>query len=163
MEELAKIEFSDASLQMEFDEDSKELHTIKTRNTTVFFFVSNQYQSYCSKRCMPWLRGWPESLHSLMISLLQMKPIKNFWYVCCLFSNGFNNMVFMWAEKYRFLRTREDKTDRQPDLKIISAIKNMPAPANISTLRSFLGLVCCFFVVITPSYSNSPELPSDQG
>ena len=57
---------------------------------------------------------------------------------------GFN----VRAEKCQFYRTSIkylgfilDKMGRRPDTENISAIKNMPVPSNIKTLRSFLGLV----------------------
>ena len=44
-------------------------------------------------------------------------------------------------EQVRYLGFIIDKNRRKPDLGNVEAIKSMPPPTNVSTLRSFLGMV----------------------
>lgn len=110
-------------------------------NVIVFLLASDKYQPYFSKRWVPCWWIWQEPLHLLMTSLLQVHTRTNFWRVYFLFSNGFNNMGFLWEQKnvifFLTLITVPRVWRLEPGN--ISAIKNMPKPVNISRLRSFLG------------------------
>ena len=45
-----------------------------------------------------------------------------------------------FMEKIKYLKHIIDRDDRRPDPERTTTIKDMPAPENVSTLQSFLGL-----------------------
>ena len=56
-------------------------------------------------------------------------------------------------EKIKYLGHIIDKDDRKPELEPATALKDMPAPENISALQSFLGLVN-YYQVFIPNKHN---------
>jgi len=64
-----------------------------------------------------------------------------------LYSIESTNMGFVYtsgnspSHQSTISESSSTKTDNYPDLQEISAVTDMPAPTNITTLRSFLGLV----------------------
>ena len=150
---FAKIDFSDAFLQLEVDEDSKELLTINTHKGLFRYnclpFGVKTAPSIFQQTMDAMLTGIMKAtafLDDIIVSgtsqdeLLQ-RLISVFE---CIQQYGFH----VRAEKCQFYQTLIrylgfifDKTGQCPDPENISAIKNMPAPTDIKTLHSFLSLV----------------------
>ena len=53
-----------------------------------------------------------------------------------------------YMEQFRYLGFIIDKGGRKPDLENVEAIKSMPPPTDVSTLRSFLGMVSHYGVFL---------------
>ena len=79
---FAKLDLADAYLQMDVDEDSKNLLTINTHrayfNFAAFHLASSQHQQFFNKQ---WIQCSQDCLKfppTLMTSLLQAEPQRNF-------------------------------------------------------------------------------------
>ncbi|CAH8498480.1 unnamed protein product [Schistosoma intercalatum] len=150
---FAKIDFSDAYLQVEVDEDSRELLTINTHRGLFQYtrlpFGIKTAPAIFQQIMDTMLTGIPgtaaylddiivmgstdselsDRLHQVLNRVLeygfQLREEK------CIF--------FMHSIKY--LGFILDKNGRRPDPANIEAIQKMPAPTDVSSLRSFLGLI----------------------
>ena len=171
---FAKIDFSDAFLQLEVDEDAKELLTINThkglfRYNRLPFGVKTAPSIFqqTMDAMLTGITGATAFLDDIIVSgtspdeLLQQlisvfEHIQQYGFHVCA-----EKCQFYWT-LIKYLGFIFDKMGRRPELENISAIKNMPAPTDIKTLGSFLGLVShysSFFPWVT-SHPISTESPS---
>ena len=150
---FAKIDLSDAFLQMEVDEDSKELLTI---NTHKGLFKLNRLQfgvksapAIFQQAMDSMLSGLPDIaayIDDILIAAKSQDELLN--KQISVFERIQQYGFHVRPEKCEFFKTQIkylgfifDKDGRRPNPDNISAIKAMPIPKNLKTLRSFLGLV----------------------
>lgn len=150
---FSQIDLSDAFLQVEIDEDSKNFLTINTHRG---LFVYNR---------LPFGVTVAPSEFQSFVDVMIAGLNKVFAYIDGLVGGGTtieehdHNLHELFKriqdygfcirkEKYKFFATEInylgyiiDGQGLHPDLKKVSAIVNMPAPSNLTTLRSFLGAI----------------------
>jgi hypothetical protein len=152
---FSRIDFSDAFLKVEFDEDSKRLCNINTN------------RSVCEYQRLPFgVKSAPGIFQAIVDKMLAGLPFATVYlddivvvrrsqddHRCHLHAEfdrineyGFRLRsgkcsFFQLSKKY--LGFIIDKDGHRPDPQKITAVADMPAPTNITTLRSFLGLVNC--------------------
>jgi hypothetical protein len=150
---FSQIDFADAYLQVEVEEDSKDLVTINThrglyRYNRLPFGVKSAPGIF--QRIMDtMLAGLPGALAYLDDVIVVGKDeaehranleavfarIKDFGFRVRLEKCTF------FMDKIRYLGVIIDKDGRRPDPKKIEAINRMPAPTDVASTRSFLGLL----------------------
>ena len=59
------------------------------------------------------------------------------------------NVIFFFVEKIKYLGHIIDKDGRRPDPERAAAIKDIPAPHNIASLESFMGLANYYQIFIS--------------
>ena len=150
---FCKNDFSDEFLQLEVDEDSKELLTINTHKGLFRYnrlpFRAKTAPSIFQQTMDAMLTGITGAtafLDDIIVSGTSLNELLQ--QLISVFERIQQYGFHVRVEKCQFHRTSIkylgfifDKTDRRLDPENISAIKNMTAPTDIKTLRSFLGLV----------------------
>ena len=126
---------------------SRSTHTRAYFNFATFHLASSQHQQFFNKQWIQCSQDCQEFPPTLMTSLLQEQPQRN----SCITSvldriqqYGFRSRLdkckfFQTSVKY--LRFIFDKNGQRPDPENIHVIKQLTAPSDVLTLRSFLGLV----------------------
>jgi hypothetical protein len=149
---FSRIDFSDAYLQVELDEGSKRLCNINTHRGVyeyqrLPFGVKSEpciFQAIMDKM----LAGLPFATAYLDdIVVVSRSQEDHGRHLHALFDR-INEYGFRvrpgkcsFQPSIKYLGLIADKDGRCPDRQKISAVADMPAPTNITTLRSFLGLV----------------------
>lgn len=150
---FAKIDLSDTFLQIQVDEDSKELLTINTHKGLFWYnrlpFGVKTAPSIFQQTMdamLTGIMGATAFIDDIIISGTSQDELlqRLITVLDRIQQYGFHiraeKCQFYWTS-IKYLGFIFDKTGRRPDPENISAIKNMPAPTDIKTLRSFLGLV----------------------
>jgi hypothetical protein len=150
---FSQIDFSDAYLQVELDDDSKRFCNINTHRGVY------EYQ------CLPFgVKSAPGIFQAIMDKMLAGLPFATAYlddivvvsrsqddhrrHLHAVFDRineyGFRVRPVkcsFFQPSIKYLGFIVDKEGRRPDPQKVTAVTNMPAPTNITTLRSFLGLV----------------------
>ncbi|XP_062557460.1 uncharacterized protein K02A2.6-like [Armigeres subalbatus] len=147
------IDLSDAYLQVEVDDDSKELLTINTHRGLYRF-----------NRLAPGVKSAPGAFQQLMNGMIaDLQGVESFLDDIIVFSKtemehhqrlealfkrleeyGFHlreEKCSIFQQEIKYLGHIVDKNGLRPNPAKIEAIVKMPAPTDISSLRSFLGAV----------------------
>ena len=150
---FAKLDLSDAYLQIPVSEDSRELLTINTHKglfqyTRLPFGVKTAPAIFqqMMDTMLTGISGAAAYLDDIIIMGTDAKDlIKKLDAVLARIADyGLRlraDKCDFFMERVKYLGFIIDKNGRQPDPENIAAIQNMPAPTDVSTLRSFLGLV----------------------
>ena len=150
---FAKIDFSDAFLQLEVEEESRELLTINThkglfRFNRLSFGVKPAPAIFqqTMDAMLTGLTGVAAFIDDIIVTAASQDELLQRLF--SVFSRIEEHGFRVKAEKCEFFRDKIkylgfiiDKYGRKPDPENTKAIENMQAPVNIKTLRSFLGLV----------------------
>ncbi|KAL3069993.1 hypothetical protein niasHS_017282 [Heterodera schachtii] len=149
---FSQIDLKDAYFQVELDEDSKNLCGLSTHKGNFAmerlpFGVKSApsiFQSIMDKMLagMNFATAYLDDIivasRSFADHIQHLKDVFN-----RLQSYGFRvkmTKCSFFQEEIKYLGFVIDKNGRRPDASKIKAITEMPAPTNISTLRSFLGM-----------------------
>ena len=150
---FAKIDLSDAYLQIEVDEVSRELLTINTHKglfqyTRLPFGVKSAPAIF--QQIMDTMLKDAVGVAAYLDDLIVMgstydELVQRLDYIMSRLQDyGFRirkEKCMFGMKSIRYLGFIIDEQGRRPDPENISAIQKMPPPHDISTLRSFLGLV----------------------
>ncbi|CAF4799109.1 unnamed protein product [Rotaria sp. Silwood1] len=152
-QKFTKLDLSDAYLQVELDEPSKNLVIINTplglfRYNRMPFGISNApaiFQRIIDQviagipNCVAYLddillTGANEEEHLRTLEMVLLR-LSEFGFRCnpekCLF----------FQDEVSYLGFIIDKNGKRPDPRRVEAIKNMPAPKNVKELEAFIGKV----------------------
>ncbi|XP_053692179.1 uncharacterized protein K02A2.6-like [Sabethes cyaneus] len=147
------IDLSDAYLQVEVDDESKKLLTINTHKGLYRF-----------NRLAPGVKSAPGAFQQLMSTMILDLPgveaflddvivyskteVEHHSMLCKLFKRlreyGFNlrpEKCRFYQKEIKYLGLIVNADGIRPDPAKVTAIANMPAPTNVTALRSFLGAV----------------------
>jgi hypothetical protein len=150
---FSQIDFSDAYLQVELDDDSKRLCNINTHQGVyeyqrLPFGVTSApciFQAIMDKMLagLPFATAYLDDIvvvsHSEDDPMRHLHAVFNRIHEC-----GFRvcpGKCSFFQPSVKYLGFIVDKGGRRPDPQKITAVANMPAPTNVAKLRSFLGLV----------------------
>ncbi|CAH8680112.1 unnamed protein product [Schistosoma rodhaini] len=159
---FAKLDLADDYLQVEVDEASRELLTINNHRglfqynrlpfgvKTAPFIFQQLMDTILSG--IPGVAAYLDDILIVATTLEQMQE-RTILVLKRISKNGFR----LQPEKCQFLLRSVkhlgftfDADDSRPDPENVRAIRQMPTPTNISTLRSFMGLVS-YYTAFVPS------------
>ncbi|BHF80019.1 hypothetical protein SprV_0702314300 [Sparganum proliferum] len=159
---FAKLDLADAYLQIEVAPESRELLTINTHRglfqyTRLPFDVKTDPALY-QQTMNAMLSGIPGTAGYLDdIIIVGRSPAELQDRVCAVLEHvqeyGFRlraDKCQFFLDSVQYLEFVFDVTGRHPDPENIRAIQRMPAPKNVSQLRSFLGLIS-YYSAFLPS------------
>nr|VZI26931.1 unnamed protein product [Spirometra erinaceieuropaei] len=150
---FSKLDFADAYLQIEVAPESRELLTINTHRGlpqyTGLPFDVKTAPTLFQQTMNAMLSGIPGTAGYLDdIIIVGCSPAELQDRVCAVLERVQEYGFRLWADKWQFfldsikyLGFVFDVTGRHPDPENIRATQRMPAPKNVSQLRSFLGLI----------------------
>lgn len=150
---FAKLDLADAYFQIEVDEDSKNLLTINTHKCLFQFcrlpFGVKSAPAIFQQTMDTMLTGLPGvSAYIDDIIITGTTPEELLHHLTSVLDRIQQYGFRLRSDKCKFFQTSVkylgfifDKNGRRPDPENIHAIKQMAAPTDVSTLRSFLGLV----------------------
>ncbi|VDL92534.1 unnamed protein product [Schistocephalus solidus] len=150
---FAKLELADAQLQIEVAPESRELLTINNhcglfQYTRLPFGVKNAPALFQQTRnamfpSIPGTAGYLDDSIIMIRSLAELQERE-----CAVFERvqkyGFHpraNKCQFFLESIKYLRFILNATGRHPAPQNIRAIQRIPAPKDLSQLRSFIGLI----------------------
>ncbi|KHJ76150.1 hypothetical protein OESDEN_24231, partial [Oesophagostomum dentatum] len=144
---FTQIDFAEAYLQVEIEEESKEMLTINThrglfRYNRLPFGVKSSHipadygcdDLWIGGRCCVFGRGCTDAEHHQNLKAL-FKRIQEYG-----FHVRMEKCNFLMPQ-IRYFGCITDKDGRHPDPEKIEVIRQMPVPRNVQEVRSFLGMV----------------------
>ena len=150
---FSQIDLSDAYLQVELDEESKQLCNINTHRGVYAYqrlpFGTKSAPGIFQEIMNKMLAGLPFAtayLDDIIVVSHSQEDHRRHLHAVFDRINDYGFRVRLgkcsfYQPSIKYLGFIVDKDGRRPDPQKVSAIANMPAPNNITTLRSFLGLV----------------------
>ncbi|CAH8528184.1 unnamed protein product [Schistosoma rodhaini] len=159
---FAKLDLADAYLQVEVAEESRELLTINTHRGLFQYnrlpFGVKTAPSIFQQLMDTILSGIPgvaTYLDDILIVATTSEQLRERTTAVLqrVSDNGFRlrpEKCQLFLKSVKYLGFIFDAAGRRPDPENIRAIRTMPTPTNISTLRSFLGLVS-YYSAFVPS------------
>ena len=150
---FSQIDLSDAYLQVELDEESKQLCNINTHQGVYTYqhlpFGTKSAPGIFQEIMNKMLAGLPFTtayLDDIIVVSHSQEDHRRHLHAVLDRINDYKFRVHLgkcsfYQPSIKYLGFIVDQDGRRPDPQKVSAVVNMPAPNNITTLRSFLGLV----------------------